>query len=293
MQEETHESIDYTHSFHAEAHALSGELKLPLASKISPQAFVKLSEKGGYLSERSSGFRLETIVNFDRAYTQVSGHEEIKRGHGWNTLVTSAVEGLNVLEVVTADRVVSQIATEHPRDGYTPYIYLLGTRFENLRICGHKIDIDLDLNIFGDKPEEDAPYTMSPHFVDRVSQQHARIREGHSGLGERFASLLERYNRVPESFASSSGNEEVAECSLVNKIEGGFPGHSHGHVIHVPHFGTIYLATLKLTHSGRRPETRIYDKTLLELTMIDIQMGCAATGNTSVATAKTNGTTVK
>jgi len=287
------ETTERTHKFHAEAHALEGELTHPLASKIQPQAFVKLSEEGGYLSERSSGFRLETIINFDRAYTQVSGHKEIKPGHGWNTLVTSTVEGLNVLEVVTADRVVSQIATEHPLVGYTPHIYLLGTRFENLRICGHKVNVDLDLNIFGEKPEDDAPYTNSPGFIERVSRQHAKLREPHGGFKNKLSSLLERYNPVPESFESSSGDEEVAECSLVNKVEGGFPGHSHGHVIYVPHFGTIYLSTLKITHSDRIPKTRIYRKTLVELTMIDIKMGCAATGSTTVGTTKTNGAPVK
>jgi hypothetical protein len=285
---------DRKHSFHAEAHALRGELTLPLVNRILPQAFVKLSEDGGYLSERSTGYRLESILKYEHAYTQVSGHREVKEGHGWNTLTTSVVEGLNVLEVVTADRVVSQIATEFPLEGYTPHISFLGTRFDNLRICGHKIEPDLDLNLFGEKPEDDAPYTRSPGFIDRVCGQHARIREGHDGLVGRFAAAVERYNRVPESFASNSGDEDVAECSLVNKIthqaEHRFPGRHAGHVIHIPHFGTIYLATLKITHSDPKPETRIYRKTLVELTMIDIQMGCATTGSTSVGTARTNGT---
>jgi hypothetical protein len=283
------------HTYHAEAHALEGELKLPLVSKISPQAFVKVREEGGYLSERSAGFRLETILRYEHAYTQVSGHKEIKEGRGWNTLATSVVEGLNVLEVVTADRVVSQIATEHPKEGYTPHISFLGTRFDNLRICGHPIKVDLDLNFFGDRLEDDSPYTESPWFTGRVSDQHARIREEESGHGGIFASLLKRYNRVPESFGSSSGNEEVVECSLANQITHGaedkFPGRHCGHVIHIPHFGTIYLAVLKITHSDRKPDTRIWKKTLVELTMIDIKMGCATTGSGSVGSTRVNGGT--
>ena len=280
-----------THSYHAEAHALQGELTHPVPSKISPQAFVKVSDEGGYLSERSAGFRLETIVRYENAYTQVSGHKEPKKGHGWNTLATSVVEGLNVLEVVTCDRVVSQIATEYPAEGYNPHIFFLGTRFDNLRLCGHPVEIDLDLNIFGDRLEDDSPYTKSSHFVDRVTQQHARIREQQGGLKDRLEFLLERYNLLPESFKSSSGDGEEAECSLVNKIEGGFPGRHCGHVIHIPHFGTVTLGKLKIKHSDPKPETRIYRKTLVELTMIDIEMGCAATGASSVATVKTNGTT--
>jgi len=284
------ETIERTHTYHAEAHAIQGELTLPLVSRILPQAFVKLPEHGGYLSERSASYRLESIVKYDHAYTQVSGHKEIKPGHGWNTLVTSVVEGLNVLEVVTADRVVSQIATEHPPIGYTPSISFLGTRFDNLRICGHPVDLKLDLNLFGERLEDDSPYTRSPGFVERVSHQHARIREQQSGLGGKLASLLERYNRLPESFAASSGDEEVVECSLVETAEGGFPGRSCGHAIHIPHFGTIYLATLKITHSDPTPDPLVWKKTLIELTMIDIQMGCATTGGTAVGTTRTNGT---
>jgi hypothetical protein len=278
-----------THTFHAEAHALSGDLVLPVETRVPPQAFVKISEHGGYLSERSAGFRFESILKYSSAYTQVGGHKEIKPGHGWNTLATSVVEGLNVLEVVTADRVVSQIATEYPEVGYTPHLSFLGTRFENLRICGHEVKLDLDLNIFGERLQSDEPYTRSSHFTSRVSQQYARIQEHQRGHGELFSSLLERYNRVPEIFVNSAGEEQV-ECSLVNQVDGDYPGHRFGHVIHVPFFGTIYLGNLRITHTPRNGETDAPPKTLVELTMIDIKMGCAATGSAAVGTTRGGGT---
>jgi hypothetical protein len=285
------EFTDRRHYYHAEAHALSGELSLPIETKVPPQAFVKVSEHGGYLSERSVGFRFESIIKYEGAYTQVAGHREVKPGHGWNTLATAVVEGLNVLEVVTADRVVAQIATEHPLVGYTPHISFLGTRFENLRICGHKIDLDLDLNIFGERLEDDSPYTRSSGFVDRVSTQHARIREKQSGHGNLLSNLLGRYNRVPESFENSTGDEEQVECSLVNQAEGGYPGHCFGHVIHIPYFGTVYLATVRLTHTKRNVEKDTPPKTLVELTMINIKMGCATTGDSSAGGVVVNGHT--
>jgi hypothetical protein len=285
------ETVERTHIYHAEAHAIAGELSLPVETKIPPQAFVKVSERGGYLSERSVGFRFESIIKYEGAYTQVAGHREVKPGHGWNTLVTSVVEGLNVLEVVTADRVVSQIATEHPLVGYTPHISFLGTRFENLRICGHKVDLDLDLNIFGERGDDDSPYTRRSSFVDRVTGQHARIREKQSGHGGLLSSLLERYNRLPESFESNQGDEDEVECSLVNQAEVGFPGRCFGHVIHIPYFGTVYLATLRITQSDPHPESFVPQKTLVELTMIDIKMGCATTGSSSVGGVTTNGRT--
>ena len=283
------DTFERVHSYHAEATALSGELRRPLDQIIAPQAFVKLPEQGGYLAQRSCEFRVESVLSFRSAYTQVAGNRELKPGHAVTTLATAVVEGLNVLDIVTADLVVAQIFTEHPLDGYVPRISFLGTRFENLRIEGHPVKLDLDLNLFGNKPEYDAPYTQSEDFVSRVSDQHARIREGQSGHPNLLTELLERYNRLPESFESFSGDEETVECSLVNEVEGSFPGHSCGHVIHVPDFGTVYLATVGLRHSDYVPGTRIPRKTLLDLTMIDIRMGCASTGTLLVTQSITNG----
>ena len=77
--------------------------------------------------------------------------------------------------------------------------------------------------------------------MSRVTpEQHARVREQESG----HATVLWRdccraSIFVPESFANSTNDEENVECSLVNKAEGTYPGQTSGHVIHVPHFGTI------------------------------------------------------
>src|ERR1700761_2573710 len=90
------------HRYHAEATVLTGNLYHPLVQEIKPQTNVKLTEHGGYLSEHSEPYRLEGVIAFDRAYTQAAGNRDQKPGHGWSTLVTSVVEGLNVLEVVTA-----------------------------------------------------------------------------------------------------------------------------------------------------------------------------------------------
>jgi hypothetical protein len=277
------------HQYHAEAHALSGELMRPLNQKIVPQTSVKLPEKGGYLAERAEPYRLENIISYGAAHTHVAGNLDVKEGHGFSTLVTSVVEKLNVLNVVTCDRVVGQMITEHPLDGHVPIVSFLGTQFENLRIAGHEVKVDLDLCLFGEKPEDDAPYTRSTGFTDKVSDQHARLRGGEFAHPTLLSELLGRYNRLPESFENASGDEETVECSLVNKAEGTYPGRSCGHVIHVPHFGTIYLATVRLKQSDYLPGTRIPRKTLIELTMIDIVMGCAATGKVKAAALIVNG----
>src|SRR5215469_6487835 len=103
-----------SHRYHANATVLSGHLRLPLVQQIEPQAHAHLREAGGYLAERAENYRLESVISFRSAYTHVAGNRSTKPGQGWTTISTTVIEGLNVLEIVTADRIVGQTITEHP-----------------------------------------------------------------------------------------------------------------------------------------------------------------------------------
>jgi hypothetical protein len=272
-----------THTYHAEATVLHGDLHHPLVQEIKPQTNVKLSPRGGYLSEHAEPYRLEGIISFKKAYTQTGGNPDPKPGHGWSTLSTSVIEDLNVLEVVTADRVVAQIGTDHPLEGYVPSITFLGTRFENLRIAGHPVNIDIhpDPSFLGDKPGNDGPYTRHPGFLERVARHFERIRGGDNVP----APILERYNQA----VTGSDGVERLECSLVNQVDGPYPGRSFGHVIHVPGFGYIHLAVLRIEHSDFHDG--VPKKTLFDLTMIELEMGCIGGGKTGVGNTIINGST--
>ncbi|MFC5865529.1 hypothetical protein ACFPT7_24700 [Acidicapsa dinghuensis] len=285
------DSVERTHLYHAEASALSGHLQLPFDLEIEQPASVELPEKGGYLTQRGLDYRLGSAISYKHAYTHVAGNKETKPGHGWNTLATSVIEGFNVLEVVTADRIVAQIGTDHPPEGHVPTVTFLGSRFENLRIAGHPVELDLNFSIVGDKPESDAPYTdpSSSGLLGRAAAQHARVRDQHKDYKNPIEGLLERFHLLPDKPTRGDGDEESIECSLVNQASGPFPGSCFGHVIHVPHFGTIYLAVLKVRHSKFLQKGRSPQLTNFELSMIDIDMGCIGSGKTSGATAKTNG----
>ena len=171
------EVTERTHIYNAEATALGGHFDRPVDQEIEPQAHAKLAETGGYVTQRAETYRLHSIISFRSAYTHVAGNRSNKPGEGWDTLTTTVVEGLNVMEVLTADRVVGQTITEHPLEGYVPTISFLGTRFENLRIAGHPVELEFDHDIFGPKPVNDAPYTRDEDFVGRVTRQYDRIRE--------------------------------------------------------------------------------------------------------------------
>jgi hypothetical protein len=273
-----------THHYHAEAAALNGHLRLPIAQRISPQTHASLPFEGGYFSQRAERYRLESVISLQSSYTHVTGNRSSKPGQGWTTLTTVVVEGLNVLEVVTADRIVGQIITEHPLVGYVPTINFLGTRFENLRIAGYPVNVDLDLNMIGSKPENDAPYALDSGLVGRAKTMLARV-------GDRPAlpdAIRERYNQLSSGLGSS---QEGIECSLVKTATGSFPGSSHGHLITIPDFGTIVLGKVTITHEDFKTPTGAPRKTTVSLTMIDFHFGCAVDGGASTGTGSTNGQT--
>jgi hypothetical protein len=273
---------EQTHLYHAEATVLQGHLQLPLERKIEPHAHSKLPETGGYFTQRSDGYQLESVVSFRSAYSHVAGNRSLKPGEGWFTMTTTVIEGLNVMEVLTADRVVGQIITEHPLEGYVPSVSFLGTHFENLRIAGHPVELDLDDGIFGVKPASDAAYTSDKGFLGRVSSQYDRIRK-HKDLP---VDLKEQYNRL----SSTLGASEAVECSLVNQADGGYPGKSFGHVIKIPGFGTITLAKLTVKHESPHPKTKAPTKTTFNLTMIDLNLGCVISGRVPIGGGTNNGT---
>ena len=276
------DALPRTHHYHAEATVVEGHLRLPLEQEIKPQAQAKLPEEGGYLAQHAKDYKLESVISFRNAHTQVAGNPSLKPGHGWSTLATSMVEGLNVLDVVTADRVVAQISMDHPPLGYVPTVTFLGTRFENLRIAGHKVGHHFNLDILGPKPEKDAPYTKGAGFLDRVASQHEEVRK-HKNL---IDDLMRRYTGV----SRDQENPEAVECSLVSQASGDFPGQCFGHVIHVPDFGTIILGRLRLEQSDYN-QTGTPQKTLLQLTMIELKLGCVADGAAGIASMTTNGLT--
>lgn len=271
------------HHYTAEATVFEGHLVLPLQQEIGRQAHVTLPPQGGYISSRVENYRLGEVISIRSGYTQVAGNLSDKPGGGWNTLATVVLEGFNVLEVLTADRVVGQVITDYPAEGYVPSISFLGTRFENLRIAGHPVHLDLNLGILGPKPPDDQPYGADPELKDRISSQYSRIREGKSLPADK----LERYNQL----SSSLGSPEEVECSLVNHASGDYPGSSCGHLIHIPHFGWISLGRVRVNYKEVEEKGKILRKTTVRLAMVELHLGCAVGGSGTGGGISTNGQT--
>ena len=307
-----------SHYFHAEAHALTGKLKLPFAQDIKKQAFVKLEGQladlpddvrvqRNYFSQHAKSFRLEGIISYSSAHTQVAGHASDKHPGGSVTLSTSVVENLNVLNVVTADRVVAQISTTHIPDETAPHVTFLGTHFENLRIAQHRVLPYLKLDFPGERAQGPTALPVDPgtDLIKAIGSQYERLKAALSGVDQEKMRLTEAaslprtkyYGFDLESAEIQKQRDKAKEnrdlkwegitCSLVEHVEIedisvngasiSAPAKSFGHMIHIPDFGNIFLAELSVSHNSYR------------LTMIRLDMGCLAAGSSSIATCSVNG----
>jgi hypothetical protein len=265
-------NIKRVHYYHADASAIGGFFEKPVHQLVPVQAPLSLPPTGGYATSNVCDFRLEGFLSFKTASTQVSGSVHHKDGP-WTTLVTSTVEGLNVGEVLTADRVVAQIVTEHPAVGYNSKVKLLGTRYENLRIAGKEITPVLDLNICMQGDGKEFPKEScfnSTEFLGKVEKQYRQL-----ASKELPGTLKERYTW---DNASRQAKGYVL-CSVVNEVKGDFPGKAHGNILDIPDFGKVFLGEL------------IVDQGSYRLIMIRTEQGCAIQGRMSGPTVVVNGRT--
>jgi len=273
------------HYYHAEAAALRGDLKLPHPAKIERQAHARVKPEGGYESQQGKPFRVEGIVSYCAAHTQAAGHledQEQKPDRGFKTLTSSLVEGLNILNVVTADRVVAQVSTEHPlyeSDGHVPKVTFLGTQFQNLRIGGYLVEVELDLDLLdGDNYSGKESYTCEG-FFGRLKARFDAFRQGED------ANAL-----ATELNAQRGDGKESTELSLVKSIKTRAPWPHNGNVFDIPHFGQVRLGVVRIEHKDyveSVPQT-----TVINVSMIEAIMGCIASGTVQCCVGKSNGGTV-
>ena len=285
-----------THEYHAQATVMTGMLEQPVNAAIPVQAQVILPENGmlQYAAAMPDQLpqQLRGIISFRSGYSQVAGHESTKAAHGFTTVATSAIEGLNVLDVLTADRVVGQITTHHPPidEGEVPRVTFLGTRFDNLRISGHKVEVERNLEILGPRPSPRKSYFDDKSVLGRISDQYRAISKT-KGLPI-WASQRFRWKK-PEVAQENGAKRATMQCSVIKKLIGA-PGITFGHVIDLPHFGKIFLGELIINRElgqpvGSKSDESTPDLYTFNLTMIRLELGCMAQGSSSIVMADANG----
>src|ERR1700722_5471391 len=292
-------TVTPSHEYHATAHVLSGRLERPIEQKIEEQAPVKLSDRrGGHLTRSEEDVSIEGLITYTKGHTRVSGSRSLKH-NGWVTISTSIMEGLNVFEIITADRVVSQVSTDHAytdhayEDGHFPRVTFLGTQFTNFQVSGFAPKVTFKLDICGERPAGNKSYLQDRVFLDAVREQTEKIARAAGLPKELKATYDKRLTYVDELISTCEtrdpGAHEPITCSLVESI-GEIPirgVRSFGHVLVIPEFGTVSLGEVEV--GEKQYEKSEKPCVYFELTGLKMNLGCVGHGSANAATAKANG----
>jgi len=245
--------------YHACAHAFSAQFTRPFSEQIDVQAASSLPPTGGHGCARVENFRFREFICFDKGYSHVSGGYQ-SDDQSNNTLVTATLEGLNMLDILTADRIVARLYSKHAKGKPEGDITMHGSKFENLQICGRPVKIDLDFTLFEN---------IQTFETARTAYSDAR-----SDFHERAKDPLRCGTALP-----SQDKNGAFLCSLVKgNIEVDYPGvQASGHSIYVPGFGRVYFAEVFLSHGQRT------------LTMLRFELGSTTRAGGSGAAATSNG----
>ena len=308
----------YTHFYHAEAHVFSSKLDHPIRQPLESYGRVVLekSRRQSHIAQKIGETSIEGLISFKSGHTRVIG-AQIKNktdafgnDHaGWVTMSTAVLEGLNVVDILTADRVVAQVSTEHPvKDGNVPKVTFLGTHFENLRIGGHPVEVEIDLGICGNKPGGDRPYVGDEGFLGRVLRQ---LEDTASAKGfpanlekqydDRISDIGDLKKRTNGGAKGKRNGYSKGQCSLVKSIGPiPIPGvKTFGNVIFIPNFGTLALAELEvgigtphindLSNMQEESSDDSGNSNYFTLHMLDLKLGCPVGGSGKGPGVTTNG----
>jgi len=235
--------------FRAEGHAFSAHFNRPIDVPIAAQAATSLPTIGGHAHARVEDFNIPRLVSFKSGSAHVSGS-----WHDNNTVTTSStavIERLNLLDFLTADRIVANLTAEYTRhttirDGH---IIALGSHFDDLRLGGHEV---------------------------KVTLRHELLLNSKT-----FAELRNNLASDAKSGKMTVVENGVALCSLVEKIDTDltkFPGFEiHGHILTIPHFGKIALAEIFAVPGA------------ITLTMVRFKLGSPTGGTGTIVESGTNG----
>ncbi len=128
-------------AFHANAYALNASFHRPAACQIEAQAATCVPIFGGHAHSCAMDFCVPRLARFHSAHSHVSGSMQDERTATTQAITT--ILGLNIMDVITADRIVARLTSEHKLDEAEGHILALGSTFENLRIAGFTFNIVL------------------------------------------------------------------------------------------------------------------------------------------------------
>jgi hypothetical protein len=243
--------------FYAEANFLTAHVDGALPHVIPEQGFQRLPIYGGNQNSPKTPFAEAGVVSVGQGYTSVSGSSS---AGGWTTIVSSAVDDLNIAGVITADHVAAQITTMYPLAGNVPTVSFPGTKFVNLKIQGKPVIPVLNLNMCSPKPPGDAPYISDAGLLARAQAEYQLI-----ATSAAPPNVAGQFAGWSQAVVQSRGK---VDCSLATAVQG-IAGMAFGHVVVIPGVANVYLAELAVGNH-------------IELTMIRVEL--TSLGKTQVRT---------
>lgn len=249
------------YSLRADASALGGFLEAPIAKAIPTLAPVSLPPVGGFAAARAEAFSADEIISCSAAYTRVLGQECCEDGSA-SILVTAVVEDLNILEVVRADRIVTQLSIRLTDGSPSLGFCATGTRFEGLRIAGHGCRANLNPEL---QRPQDSKSTGGRLTLEQVRQagsvQGARLlSDFKDGSEDARGWVVSRHRRM--TAAAQPAGAGCALASLVDSLEVAGGCSSHGHIIDIPGFGQVLLGEVLICCDS------------VQLIGIQVKLGC-------------------
>ncbi|MGC1458274.1 MAG: hypothetical protein WA825_08375 [Steroidobacteraceae bacterium] len=230
-------------SLRADANALGGFLEGPVARTLPTLAPVSLPPVGGFAMARSEAFTADEIISCSSAYTRVSGQECCDDGSA-SILVTAVVEDLNILEVVRADRIVTQLSITLSDASAAIGFSVSGTVFEGLRISGHECRPTLNQELQRPHDSKVAGGKLTCEQARQAGRaQGERLLGGFKdGSEDAHRWVVSRHRRMTSQPPASGGGYALA--SLVDHLEVAGGCRSYGHIVEIPGFGQVLLGEL-------------------------------------------------
>jgi hypothetical protein len=266
--------------YHAHGSAVGGMITEPFKAEIACSAATSLPIIGGFASAKNEAYELKGVISFQSAHTYVSG---IQTDDGaTHSQVTCVVEGLNILDVITADAVIGRISSKHT-DAAQPEIIPVGSSFENLKIAGQPLQVDLNHDLFIQNPTHSA---LLNHYEAGSKKnkggKNAPKARYHWGLADEKVPPALAKGMLMEPGVGWHKSNGVLHTSLVKQVRPAGLGNSaeelpYAYAIHIPHVGNLYLAELFSSADTKR------------LTMLRLELGCPLVGKVAVAEPVTNG----
>ncbi|SRR5713101_761298 len=269
----------YVHYYNASAMALGGKITRPFEANLETQAPSVLPIDGGFGSSRVEDFRFREIISFKTAYSVVTGSQSETDG-SFDTLASVTIEDLNILDMVTAKKIVSRITTHHPvpkvdenkplDPSPAPEIIAIA-KFEDLRVNGYEFDVEIDANLSCECPTyEDYKKKCG------VAEQKGMI----------VRSLVKNvFKKSPgtaaEPLKSYGAAAEVGRQSPCHELKPVLPSADNKFIctLALPQFGQIHLAQFLCSSYTRR------------LVMLRVELGSPVAGTVTVGCTSGNGST--